>query len=148
MTENQLNSIIGKSLDWRHKIGDAGVFQKPFDGIGIYNGQSVYWEAKNLKKAEAFNFNRLENHQINNLLTVQKLNPSSLTLLLIAVDFGRADKRVFVFKDMDYINKRKENKESIKKKEFENRKNYVVIKKGLIDMGEIVSMDKDLEYDF
>ena len=133
-------------MPWHHKIGDAGKFTKPFDGIGIVQGRSVYWEAKLLKKPLAFNFSRLEDHQIANLLSVQRLNKDALALFLVCVQFARGDNRVFIFRDMEYINKRKTEKLSILKKEFESRKNYVKIHKQLINIDELLSLDPKLEY--
>ena len=146
MDEQKFNTIIGNSLDWRFKIPDAGGMAKPFDGIGLFKGLPVYWEAKNLKKVEAFNFNRLEDHQIFNLLTIQQQLKQVHAWFIVCVDFGRADKRVFLFRDMDYINNRKKNKKRILKKEWLERKNYVKIKKELIDLEELLSLPDDWEY--
>lgn len=135
-------------MEWRHKIADVGRMPKPFDGFGIFNGVPVYWESKNLKKPQSFNFKRLEDHQIFNLLEIKnRLKDENHTWLLICVDFGRADKRVFLFRDMEYINKRKTEKDSILKKEFESRRNYVKIKKQLIDFNELLSQPKEWEYE-
>ena len=143
MNEQQLNTIIGNSLDWRHKISDGGRHGfLPFDGVGIFNNAPVYWEAKFLKKPQSFNFNRLEDHQIANLLEVQRLLPGNPSWFIIGVDFGHADKRVYLFRDMEYINTRKNEKDNILKKEFEKRRNYVCIKKQLIDFKELVSQPR------
>ena len=147
MNEQAFNTIIGNSLDWKHKISDGGRHGLlPFDGVAIFDGAPVYWEAKFLKKPQSFNFNRLEDHQIANLLEVQRLLPGSPSWFVIGVDFGRADKRVFLFRDMEYIQERKKEKRNILKKEFERRKNYVLIKKQLIDFKELLSQPREWEY--
>lgn len=148
MNEAQLNTIIGNSLDWKHKISDGGRHGLlPFDGFGILNNQPIYWEAKFLRKPESFNFNKLQDHQIENLLQVQNLLPNNPSWFIIGVNFGRADKRVFLFRDMNYIKKRKEEGNNILKKEFERRKNYVTIKKQLINFKELLSLPMEYEYD-
>jgi penicillin-binding protein-related factor A (putative recombinase) len=147
MTEQQLNTTIGTSMDWHYKIGDAGKFKKPFDGVAIHGGKSIYWESKLIKKPQAFNFTRLEDHQIYNLMQVYKLAPDAIPLFLICVQFARGDNRVFVFRDMPYIAQRKRDRISITKKEFERRKNYVNIHKQLINIDELLAIDKNLEYE-
>lgn len=134
-------------MSWHHKIGDAGRFSKPFDGFGIACGKSIYWEAKLLKKPQAFNFMRLEDHQIYNLLEVTKHNPDAVALFLVCVQFARGDNRIFVFRDMQYINQRKQSRDNILKKEFEHRSNYVMIKKQLINFEELLQLDQMLEYE-
>ena len=52
--------------------------------------------------------------------------------------FGRGDKRVFYWTDMDYIDQRKRTSKSILKKEFMTMTNFVRIKKNLIDFSSIL----------
>ncbi len=141
MNEKVINTVIGRSAQWHHKISDAGFGQKPFDGFSIYKGQAIYWEAKYLPKPASFNFNRLENHQMKALLDIEKLNSNNnfVPLLLIAVNFGRGDVRVFYYRDMQEIHERKLAKRNILKKEFEISTNYTTIKKGLIDFDKILN---------
>jgi penicillin-binding protein-related factor A (putative recombinase) len=138
MLEAQFNTIIGNSLDWRHKIGDAGRFKKPFDGFGVFRGKPVYWEAKWLKTPKAFPWSRLEDHQIESLLNIQRLMPDAHCLFIIGVDYGRADKRIFIFTDMELVNRRKQIEKSILKKEFDARTDYVKITQQLIPFGEVL----------
>jgi len=139
MDEKVINRVIGKSMDWYHKISDAGMGQKPFDSFGVYKGKAIYTEAKYLPKPKSFNFNRLEDHQIENLLEIENQKTNNIIpLLLIAVNFGRADVRVFYYKDMHEIFKRKTEKRNILKKEFESSKNFVTIKKSLINLEDIL----------
>lgn len=152
--EAEFNTIVTKSLDWGFKIPDTGNSvmyapknRLPFDGFGAVNGKPVYFESKYLSTVRAFNFNRLEDHQIENLLKLKELMPDALVLFLICVDFGRGDKRVFFFRDMDYVNQRKMAKDSITKKEFLARRNYVKIKKGLMDFNELMECPLDREHE-
>ena len=150
--EAELNGILVKSLNqqgWAYKIPDQVSLTtgfgapKPFDIIGIYRdikgvGHPLYAESKLIKQPSAFNFNRLEDHQIENLLKCQKLLPNALVLFLVCVDFGRAEKRVYFYKNMQYLYERKQNKRSILKKEFEEASNYTIIRHGLINFEEIL----------
>lgn len=121
MTEAQFNTIIGNSLDWHHKISDGSYGQKPYDGFGALAGRPVYWEAKWLRKPAAFPWSRLESHQIEGLIAMQKNIPAALSWLIIGVDYGRGDKRVFLFDNLEEIRTRKRSEEkSIKKKEFDS----------------------------
>lgn len=151
--EAEFNGIVVKSLNqsgWAYKVPDQVSLvtgygaPKPFDIVGIYRnltgeGMPVYIESKFLHRVESFNFSRLENHQLEALLKCQNLlGEKALVLLLICVDFGRAEKRVFFYKDMKEIENRKNNKKSILKKEFESSNNYTTIKKGLINFEDIL----------
>ena len=154
--EAEFNTIVTHSLTFGHKIGDQGSTitgfhgKNPFDGFGIAStdlgNYPVYFESKFLKEPSAFNWSRLEDHQIENLLLCKKLLPDCLALFLVCVDFGRANKKVFVFRDMEYISNRKLSKKSITKKEFIARQNFILIKKNKIDFDEIIKMPLELEY--
>ena len=137
MLEENFNTIVSHSLDFGYKIADtfssAGTRSKsPFDGFGIHKGHLVVWESKWLKTPKAFQFSRLQDHQIENLLRFSKVE-NCVALFLIGVDFGRGDKRVFYWTDMDYIDERKRSSQSILKKEFLSLTNFVKIKKDRID---------------
>lgn len=157
MLENQLNGIVGASLNWAWKIPDGQHLKgtNPFDGIGVFKSTAVenaefpvYWESKNLKKPQSFNFKDLQPHQITNLEAVQKhLGGKAMVLFLVCVDYGRMQKRVYVFKDMKYISARKAEQRNILKKEFDKRRNYVLIKKQQIDFEEILAMPPEWEYE-
>jgi penicillin-binding protein-related factor A (putative recombinase) len=148
MTEIDVNRIIGNSCDWRYKIPDAGHGLKPFDGIALFKGNAIYWEAKLLKEVKAFNFTRLEDHQIANLQQVAAQNtPNILPLFLVVVAFGRLDKRLYIFRDMQYIGERKLQKRSILKGEWEHRRNYVPVVKSLISFEELLALPKEWEYE-
>lgn len=154
MTEAQLNRVVGVgSLNWAFKIPDGGTHGLlAFDGFGIYKpadgeGIAVYWESKNLKRPESFNFNDLQQHQIDNLRAIAHLSKNVMPLFLVCVDFGRAEKRVYFWRDMDYIYQRKLEKRNILKKEWMVRKNFVLISKQHIDFDKLVAMPREYEYD-
>ena len=155
MLENQLNAIVGDSCNWHFKPQDGPHLKSPicFDGFGVYvsgvrGAFPVYWESKNLKKPQSFSFKDLQPHQINSLEAIQKhMNSKAMVLFLVCVDYGRMQKRVYVFRDMKYISARKAEQRNILKKEFDKRRNYVLIKKQYIDFEEILSMPPEWEYE-
>ena len=149
MKESHLNTIIKNSLDWGFKIPDNPLGSIPlcFDGFGVFRNKPVYWESKSLNKPQSFNFKYLKQHQIDNLLWLQSNIVISVSLFLIGVNYGRSQKRVYVFRDMDYIRRRKEANNNILKKEFDKRKNFLLIKNQLIDIGHILSMPLEWEYE-
>ena len=155
MVESDFNSLVVKSLNnqggFGYKIPDTfSVYSKqrnkaPYDIFGYYKGRFVCCESKWLQKPQSFPFTRLEDHQIENLLKAHEMVENSLSLFLIGVDFGRNDKRVFVWKNTDLYNidKRKKEKDNIYKKEFESLQNYVKIEKGQVDFEKIISLGED-----
>jgi len=154
MLEKEVNQIVGTSLAWHHKPEDGKHLKSkiPFDGYGFYKpadaeGIPVYWESKNLKRPEAFNFNDLQQHQIDNLRAIAHLSKNVIPIFFVCVDFGRMQKRMYFFRDMDYVYKRKLEKRNILKKEWMVRRNFVLIKKQRIDFDEIVSMPREWEYE-
>lgn len=150
MVESDFNSIITKSLNsqggFGFKIPDerstiTGYHSKnPYDIFGLFEGHFIALESKYLQKPQAFNFNRLENHQIDNLIKAFELCPTAIAVFAIGVNFGRADIRCFFWKNEELygIRERKLNNKSILKKEFESLNNFVKIKKGQLDMKEIL----------
>lgn len=152
MLESDFNGILTKSLNesgwFGFKIGDqrSSLTQfhskNPYDLFGYYKGKFVCCESKWLKKPSAFNFTRLEDHQIENLIKAYEMLDDCLSIFAIGVDYGRGDKRVFVWKNSDlyHIKERKELKNNIHKKEFDILKNYVKIKKGLVNFDEILEL--------
>lgn len=140
--EAELNRVIVRSLNengFGFKIPDTVSYVSkrhgdlPFDIFGICNQRPVYIESKFLKEPKAFNFDRLEDHQLKSLIKCKRSCPYARCYLLIGVVFGRGDIRVFYFEDLDYIYLRKTSKMSITKKEFLSLSNYVQVKKGMID---------------
>lgn len=103
--EAELCSVITKSLVNGYKIPDpSGMYamtsKRAFDGIGtlVVNGELTFicWEAKFLKRPGAFNFNRIEPWQSFYLSEYSKAK-NVVSYVIVGVDYGRADKRVFIF---------------------------------------------------
>lgn len=142
MLERDFNSIITKTINeaggYSFKIPDSfsmttGYHSKnPYDIFGLYQGKFLALELKWLQKPQAFNFTRLEQHQIDNLIkSYEIMKDNSFCALVIGVDYGRNDKRVFVWSNDELykIRQRKEEGISILKKEFDTLP-YVKISKG------------------
>ena len=152
MLEKDFNTIVTKSLNnqagFGFKIPDerstiTGFHSKnPFDVFGVFDKHMVCWESKYLPKPQSFNFNHLQDHQIDNLIKIYELMglDRCLSVFAVGVDFGRNDKRVFIWKNeqLYQIKERKANQQNILKKEFEGLTNYVKIKKGEIDMADFL----------
>lgn len=119
---------------WCYKIPDVGFDLKPYDCFGFHNGMSYVMELKWLPKPQAFNFNRLEQHQIDNLIqTYEIMGDNVRACFIIGVEYSRMDKRAYVFtnEQLYEIRRRKENKENILKKEFSNLP-YLKIKNRIV----------------
>lgn len=152
MRENDFNTIVSHSLSslengFGYKIPDtfaSDSFKRskaPYDGYGFFNKHFVCWESKYLNNPSSFNFNNLQEHQIENLIKFYENIPNACySLFLIGINFGRGDIRVFYWMNDDLYNikERKLNKENIHKKEFLSLSNYINIKKGLINFNEIL----------
>lgn len=150
MIESDFNSIVTKSLNsqggFGFKIPDerstlTGFHSKnPYDIFGIFDGHFIAWESKYLQKPESFNFKELKDHQIDNLIKAFELCPTAVSIFAIGVNFGRADVRCYFWKNEDLytIKDRKNKRKNIFKKEFESLDNYIKIKKGQLDIKEIL----------
>lgn len=145
--EAEFNRVVSSSLNksgYGYKIPDTfssnGMRSKaPFDGFGWYKGKAIYWESKYLPEVRAFNFDRLENHQIKYLIDAYETVENCVSIFIIGVNFGRGDIRCFVFKNEDLykIRERKIKKQSLLKKEFEKLP-YIKINKGQINIEELI----------
>ncbi len=146
MDEKIINSQVRASLEFGHKISDESRVKKPMDVFGTYKGKAIYIETKYLSSPKSFNFNRLETHQIASLLKIEKENilGAFVPLLLIAVNYGRGRVRVYYYKDMAEIDRRKREKNNILKKEFDSSTNYIIIQKGLLDFDKILNEQNEL----
>lgn len=153
MKESQFNTIVCKSLDWGYKISDYGNslgFQRmrlPFDGFGIYKDYSVYFESKYLQEPKSFSFSRLEDHQLASLIACGKAR-HSLSLFLVGITISPRDKRCYFFRDLDYLRQRKKQEQNIIKKEWLARKNWIPIKKGILDIQSIIDFPQEQENTF
>lgn len=150
MKEKDINSIIRKSFahqgDYAFKIPDSGSYtdgfvthtKLPYDGYAYYNGKFIAWESKFLSKPMSLNLQRLEDHQVDALLKTKHCLNESLALFLVGIKWSSRETRIYAFKDIDMINERRNNKDNILKKEWEQLTNYVTVSKGLIDVDRIV----------
>lgn len=152
MIESDFNSLLVRSLNsqdgWGYKIPDTfSIYSQqrnkaPYDIFGYYRGHFICCESKWLQQPKSFPLTRLEDHQLANLIKCYEGVENSLSLFLIGVDFGRGDRRCFVWKNKDlyYIKERKELKKNFLKKDFEILKNFVPIKKNSIDFNEVLNL--------
>lgn len=126
--EASLNTILANSFSEltecrAHKIADpkGGLgIQNPFDHFGVFNGKPLYSESKILKKIEAFNFNKIEEHQYENLNFYQNaLRGNCYTLVFLGIYIPRKMKVIIPF-DFGFIyHTRLSGKKSFLKKELE-----------------------------
>ena len=81
--EAEFCNVVKKSMICSYKIPDpsgvyANTIKRSFDGIGmlLINDELkfVCWEAKFLKKPQAFNFNRIEKHQSFYIIIVRRFD--------------------------------------------------------------------------
>jgi len=124
MNETDLNKIISDSAyinsGHYHKISDDSRTQKPYDGYGIINHLPAYIECKFKKEIDAFNFNKIEPHQLRNLTTIRKeLSVPNYSLIVLGLWKSREYFNIMFF-DIEYINTLISlGKKSILKKELE-----------------------------
>lgn len=70
MNEAICNRAVVKSMDWGYKIPDpprivaTSSSQRPFDGFGVVNGRTTFFEGKFQKGYKAFNLSRIKPHQL------------------------------------------------------------------------------------
>jgi hypothetical protein len=131
MKETDCNTVLSHTFDkeyfkgmrWGFKISDfqggLGV-QNPFDFFGAIENKPLYVESKLIKNGlYAFNFNKIEDHQLVNLLAIKKIIPDALCLIAI---FFWESRKMFkcLFVDINYIQQLiEQGKKSFLKKELE-----------------------------
>lgn len=122
---------------WAYKIPDVGMSLKPFDITGVYEGKPLGLELKWLQKPQAFNLQRWETHQVENLLEVW--GSGGWAALVIGVDFARGDKRIYVWKNEELVGlkQRRIERRNILKKEFEKLP-YIQMKNQKINIDELI----------
>jgi hypothetical protein len=130
MKEIDLNRIINKSLKevgFSHKIADGvgGIgSQNPYDLYSVIPMGILNIESKLIKnKVQAFNFNRIEDHQLENLLAIDSIvkewYPKPCQLIALGIYIPRK-LYVIIFFDIQFIKNRIDlGDKSIKKKELE-----------------------------
>lgn len=124
MKETEINKIINRELrsqGFSHKISDyGGQFhgESPFDGFAVTKEGFIYWEAKYMNKLQAFNFGKIENHQLDNMNVIRSLQSKAITIYPVGVFQPRKYFYLFLFdsKLIQYL--KKSEKKSILKKEL------------------------------
>lgn len=152
--EAELCTVIKKSLVDGYKIPDESGFQtgahssiRCFDGIGMLSADKfggsnndlnfICWEAKFMKNPGAFSFKRLQPWQ-NEYLSKYAKARDVRSLVIVGVDYGRADKRVFVFRWDDNFSDLYNICFSIHLKEL-NKLPYNSISKGVFEFANIIN---------
>ena len=149
-SEAELCTVIVKSFTYGYKIPDESGFQygahtgiRCFDGIAtqmLADGlHFICWEAKYLKSPGAFSFKRIEPHQNFNLIEFRKAK-EVLSYVIVGIDYGRADKRVFVFDWTEDFSNLYKIGFSIHLKELEKLP-YNKISKGTFNFDNIITYD-------
>jgi len=123
--------------DLAYKIPDpTGQFintiPRPFDLFGSVRGLPWYCEVKFLNKLQSFDLQRIEDHQIQNLLDLKEKTVGALCWIVLAVKVARGDSRFYIFKDILDIAERRKNKRNYLKKELETL-TYYTVRKNLIE---------------
>ena len=128
MDESTLNTIIKNSFIvkgfFAHKISDPkggyGI-QNPFDGFAVVPNTVIFWEAKILKNSiKALNFNKIEEHQYNNLSLITNLaKEQTLNIYPFGIYLPRKAFYLFIFEHSAIEYLKKTEKTSILKKDFE-----------------------------
>lgn len=139
MIERDFQSIVTHTFmvqnGFCYKIPDTSYDQqRPYDCYGFHDGMTYVMELKWLQKPQAFNFARLEQHQIDNLIrTYEIMGDNVRACFIVGVEYSRMDKRAYVFtNDQLYdIRKRKEEKRNLLKKDFSNLP-YLKIKNRIV----------------
>ena len=121
--EAEVCTIIKNSLKHGAKIPDPSsgftqTSQRTFDGVGTIEKEDglhfVCWEAKYLKTMSAFNFQKIEPHQ-NMYLNIYNKCIGVISYVILGVNVGRGDQRMYVFEWDDFMGQLYENKFSIHK---------------------------------
>lgn len=126
MLEKDVNRIITNAIKkdgFGFKIGDFATSQgfaseSPFDLFGVLKEGFLYFESKFKRGNGAFNFSKIEDHQIRNLNLIKKLQPTAITLYPIGAYEPRKYFNVFLLDSplVPYLQSKE--KKSILKKEF------------------------------
>ncbi len=141
--EAEFCTVIKHSLTTSYKIcDDPNGFgsRRCFDGIGMLSINDkltfVCWEAKFLKTYSAFNFNRIEEHQNFYLTEYQKSGVKSF--VIVGINCGRADIRVFVFDWNEQFSELYKNGFSLHKKDLDKLP-YNKVSKGAFRFDNIIT---------
>lgn len=141
MKEIQTHSIIRNSLPleysdgWYYKPSDVGMdgsgksrfmIQRPFDILYYWKNDLLAIEAKLLKDGKRFDFNTVKEHQLNNLLQVDKNGGYSY----IAIHLWRASKfsKIFFIEINDFLHWKEESESNVTWEEMETNYHVCLIK--------------------
>jgi penicillin-binding protein-related factor A (putative recombinase) len=141
--EAALCTVIKMSLDFGYKIPDPtnrfnATISRPFDLFGVLNSKPIYIEAKYATGLRVFDLQCIEDHQIENLISIKKLMPNSYCWIIYGVHASHADNRIYIFDDLDNLVKRRKNRENFLKKDLEILP-FLSIKKGIVDLSEYIT---------
>ncbi|MFA5385384.1 MAG: hypothetical protein WC364_12135 [Eubacteriales bacterium] len=140
--ESELCTVFKNSLivvkELGYKIPDpsgdyAKTIKRPFDLIGSWEGKLLVVECKYMSTLGSFSLQRVEDHQMEALLQWSRGIPNTQAWIVLGVNVKRGDNRVYVFKDMEEIQRRRDLKENFLKKDLEKMSHFE-IHKGLIDL--------------
>ena len=146
--EAEVCTIIKNSLKNGFKVPDpSGAFtttsQRCFDGIGTLEKEDgthfICWEAKYLKSMQAFSFMKIEPHQ-NYYLNVYNKCIGVVSYVILGVNVGRGDQRMYVFEWNDFMGRLYENRFSIHKDKLEQLP-YNEVHKGTFGFINIITKD-------
>jgi hypothetical protein len=141
--EASLNTIIKMSLDFGYKIPDptnkfSATIPRPFDLFGIINSKPIYIEAKYSPELKSFDLQRIEDHQIANLIKIKNLLPNSYCWIVYGVHCDHGDNRIYIFDDILEIERRRLLKLNYLKKELISLP-YIKIYKGIADFNKYIT---------
>lgn len=113
-----------------------GAAKRPLDLIGIFKGQPFAIESKFIKPFSAFNLNRIEDHQIDNLTSINKTTDDDAFVGLFVAFWEPRTMYKFLFFDFNTILYMKEQGiQSIHKKTLELfEDHFISIKKQSFDI--------------
>jgi penicillin-binding protein-related factor A (putative recombinase) len=140
--EAEVCNIICKSLVNCYKIPDptsnfSQTIFRPFDLLGSFDGKPLYIEAKHRKGLLSLNLKDIKDHQIDALMRFKNEIPNALCWIIWGVTTGKhGDNRFYIFTDIFEINRRRNAKDNIKKKELENLP-YLKLFKGVVDFSSL-----------
>jgi hypothetical protein len=137
MVESNLNTIIKNSINLLPKSrafkipdGRGGIsIQSPMDSFGVLLGYPLYYETKLVKKnLNAFSFDRIEDHQYENLeFYHSSLVNKNYCLCIVGYYVPRVLKGVFIFDSHFVFEEHSKGIKSFKKKQLlEWKKDYFI----------------------
>jgi penicillin-binding protein-related factor A (putative recombinase) len=141
--EASLNTVIKMSLQWGYKIPDptgqySSTISRPFDLFGIYNNRPIYIESKYASGLKSFDLQRIEDHQIENLISIKNLMPIAYCWIIYGVHVNNRDNRIYVFDDLTDLLQRRKDHNNFLKKDLETMP-FLSISKGITDFTTLIN---------